>query len=279
MSASSSSTPEPSERDAALRRFAALVGLAEPPLGRCCALAAEHLGVDAAEDRAETALRALTASTTDAVGARPDLDAIAEHLFGTLGFGGDRARYHDRRNSILTEVLRRRRGIPITLAVVTIEVAGRLGVEASGVGMPGHFLVGDGARPARWLDPFDGGTWLDVDGARRCFARIHGDVPFDRAYLEPTPAPLILARVLANLLGVLRAEGDATAVLRAAELRSAIPGIGEAPRSLVELGEAYVTVGRVPDALGVLERVHELVDQRRRAGVRARIDLLRANLN
>lgn len=277
MSDSSSSSPEPALD--ALGRFAALARSPVPSLGRSCGLIAEHLGAVDGEAATERHLDRFAASVAEATIAAPTLDDVAGHLVDVLGFTGERARYYDRRNSLLPEVLRRRRGIPITLSIVVIEVARRLDLDATGVAMPGHFLVGDGAAPRRWLDPFDGGAWLDVAGARRAFARVHGDAPFDRAYLEPAPPRAILARVLANLLAVLRAEGDAVALLRTAELRAAVPGVGDAPRSQVELAEAYAAVGRLADALAVLEQLQQTVDPRRRPGVQARIDLVRASLS
>src|SRR5579862_7838642 len=66
---------------------------------------------------------------------------LSSHLYGTLGFRGNEKDYYDPRNSLLSDVLDRRMGIPITLAIVYCEVARRLGVPAHGVGFPGHFLV------------------------------------------------------------------------------------------------------------------------------------------
>jgi regulator of sirC expression with transglutaminase-like and TPR domain len=181
---------------------------------------------------------------------------------------------------MLPDVLRRRTGIPITLGIVLMEIAQRLDVAASGVGMPGHFLVGDGAVPTRWVDAFDHGRWLDAAGAEARFRVIHGETAtFDPAFLAPTPRPQILARVLANLAGVYRTIGDPTRLLRSLELRCDIPGVGQAPRAQVELAEAYVNVGRIDMAIDVLEALMERVDPRRRDVLVTRIDLLRAGLN
>ena len=69
------------------------------------------------------------------------IEQINEHLFEELSFRGNVENYYDPRNSFLNEVLDRRTGIPITLSVIYIEVARRLGLKVEGVGMPGHFLV------------------------------------------------------------------------------------------------------------------------------------------
>ena len=255
------------------------------PLGEGCFVIAEHLGHPTTVDDGLEQLTVLAAATAAALGisgvegAPPPLDAIGAHLFATLGFAGDADHYYDVRNSLLPDVLRRRCGIPITLAIVVIEVADRLGVHASGVGMPGHFLVGDGPAPQRWLDPFTG-NWLDATGAAGRFRAVHGAAAsFDPSFLEPTPHPQILARVLANLAGVERSAGDPCALLRVLELRGDIPGVGGAPRAQVELAEAYVSVGRVGDALAVLEALGERVDPRRREALASRMAVLRAGLN
>ena len=116
---------------------------------------------------------------------------------------------------MLADVLRRRSGIPITLAIVVIEVAERLGVAATGVGMPGHFLVGDGPVPfalARRLRRRDVARRRHAAVAR--FDAIHGAAAtFDRSSL-PTPRPQVSARVLANLAGIYRSLGDPTSLLR-----------------------------------------------------------------
>lgn len=264
-------------------RFRELVAQPSVPLGAACFALAEHLGHPTSSDVGLQALDQLGVEVGDLLGSgrgAADLDGVARHLFATLGFRGDRTTYYDARNSMLPDVLRRRVGIPITLSIVTIEVAARVGVAASGVGMPGHFLVGDGSRPQRWLDAFDGGTWLDERGARRLFSRLHGAAAtFDPAFLRPTPGSQVVARVLANLAAVHRNAGDPTALLRCLELRSDIPGAAQGPRDRVELAEAYVGVGRTEDALEVLAELHDRIDPRRRAALEARMAQLRTTRN
>jgi regulator of sirC expression with transglutaminase-like and TPR domain len=238
-------------------------------------LIASHLGHRSSIARSLEVLDALAAGV-----AGRDLDAVAAHLFGTLGFAGNRDDYYDAANSLLPEVLRRRVGIPITLSVVVIEVARRCGVRATGVGMPGHFLVGDGDDPERWLDAFDGGTWLDVAGARDRFALVHGSADgFDRRHLDPTPDLAILARVLGNLLAIHRREGDVNKVLRTLELRDVIPGAATSPRAEAELAEALVSVGRVADAAERYDRLADRLGGDRSAPAVDRARALRARLN
>lgn len=263
--------------------FGRLVRSPIVPLGEACFVLAAQLGHPTPVSDGMGALEALadtTAAVVDASRGHVDLDGIVSHLFADLGFSGDADVYYDVRNSMLPDVLRRRVGIPITLGIVLIEVAQRLDVGATGVGMPGHFLVGDGAAPTRWVDAFNGGAWLDAREAEARFRVIHGETAtFDPAFLAPTPRPQILARVLANLAGIYRTVGDPTRLLRSLELRCDIPGVGQAPRAQVELAEAYVAVGRIATAVDVLEDLTERVDPRRRDVLVSRIDILRAGLN
>jgi regulator of sirC expression with transglutaminase-like and TPR domain len=130
----------------------------------------------------------------------PTFDGMRGYLFETLGFRGNTRDYGDPENSFLDSVLERRLGIPISLAVVMMEVGRRVGVPVHGVGMPGHFLVMDGARDGVWCDPFHGGAVYDIEGCRDLFARVHGNARgFSRGLLAPTDPHVILARMLANL--------------------------------------------------------------------------------
>src|SRR3712207_3216914 len=130
---------------AELPSFAELAAAADPPLDALTlALAAEFRVVDA--DEALGTLDALGAEVSRAVAGMADPDAEAracgEILGDGHGFVGDRERYDHPDNSMLDLVLRRRRGLPIVLSVVYVEVGRRAGIALSGVGLPGHFVVG-----------------------------------------------------------------------------------------------------------------------------------------
>jgi regulator of sirC expression with transglutaminase-like and TPR domain len=129
--------------------------------------------------------------------------ALNALLFEDEGFAANRAHYDDFRNSLLNVVLERRRGIPITLALVYMEVARRAGVTINGIAFPGHFLLqvpDEQAGDDLILDPFGGGVALDDGDCRQLLARHLGDdAPFDPAYLRPCSARLMLARILNNL--------------------------------------------------------------------------------
>jgi regulator of sirC expression with transglutaminase-like and TPR domain len=129
--------------------------------------------------------------------------ALAEFLFQTAGFRGNRDDYSDPRNSYLNQVLDRRLGLPISLSVIFLELAEQLDLPASGVGMPGHFIVSVlGDDGPCYLDPFNAGRQLTVD---ECAALVRGalarETGFDPNWLKPTPKPDIVARMLNNLRG------------------------------------------------------------------------------
>jgi regulator of sirC expression with transglutaminase-like and TPR domain len=136
--------------------------------------------------------------------------ALARTLFGELGFRANAADYYDPRNSFLAAVLDRRVGIPITLSVLYVEVARRVGVAARGVCFPGHFLVRvDGGPVPLILDPFAGGAELDRAGLEALHARFAGsDARLDHASIAPSPKHQILARMLHNLGGIYGRAGD-----------------------------------------------------------------------
>ena len=125
------------------------------------------------------------------------VDVLNTYLFDEEGFSGNRDRYDDPSNSFLNEVLERRTGIPITLALVYIEVARRAGIEIDGVNFPGHFLM----RCAPMiLDPFHRGARLSEHDCRRLLERHVGEeAAFDPALLAPATKPQMLTRMLLNL--------------------------------------------------------------------------------
>jgi regulator of sirC expression with transglutaminase-like and TPR domain len=134
------------------------------------------------------------------------IDALNRLFYGEESFSGNRTRYDDFRNSLLNVVLERRIGIPISLAVVYMEVARRAGLDVFGVSFPGHFLLrvpggaSGAARQAVILDPFDGGSEVDERACRALLSRQAGDrTPFTTAMLEPCTTHELIARMLNNL--------------------------------------------------------------------------------
>lgn len=134
--------------------------------------------------------------------------AFNEYFFDEQGFTGNRDRYDDPRNSFLNEVLERRTGIPISLAVVYLEVARRAGLRVQGVNYPGHFLLRAPAEPhltssaaeVLIIDPFHGGALLsEIDCRELLRQHVGEEAAFDRALLEPANRHEIVVRMLVNL--------------------------------------------------------------------------------
>lgn len=135
--------------------------------------------------------------------------ALAEHLFDRRGFRGNERDYYDPRNSYLNVVLDRGLGIPITLSVIYIEVAERVGITAQGVAFPGHFLVRvDGSDAPRIVDPFHGGIELDRNALAGLLERAGDRRKLDDTLLEPTPERMVLVRMLMNLRSIYASRGD-----------------------------------------------------------------------
>ena len=135
---------------------------------------------------------------------RDQLAAISRALYDDAGFAGNHAHYDDFRNSLLNVVLERRLGIPITLALVYMEVARQANVDVQGVGFPGRFLLrAPEAHPDERpliLDPFDRGRELGELDCRALLSELMGDESqYSPELLRPCTARQMLARMLNNL--------------------------------------------------------------------------------
>ncbi len=202
---------------------------------------------------------------------RPDIEAVAswplkmqainEYLFEQLGYGGDHDAYYDPRNSYLDQVIERRLGNPISLAVVQIEVSRRLGMPLDGVSFPGHFLVrlpiDEGLLV---MDPFNRGRALDEDELRaRARPHLGGEAPDDEALariLNPASHRTMLMRMLRNLHGVYVDSGDWERAVRCADrILKLAPRNAEALR---DRGLCYLELGHRRGALQDLQRYLQL---------------------
>ncbi len=137
------------------------------------------------------------------------IDALHHLLFQELGFQGDRDTYDAPENALLPQVVARRKGLPIALSILWIDLARRLGFDAVGVGLPGHFITG--IRTDLGLlcfDPFNGGRPVGAErGSEIVAAATGGKVAFHPAMLRPVADRQILARLVRNLhLRYLHAE-------------------------------------------------------------------------
>lgn len=207
-----------------ISRFADVMAQPSPALDEAsmCIAAALIPGVDVLEEL--TRLDVLAADCPS-----PTVEGVLRFLFGgSQPFVGDDVTYADPHNSFLPRVLDRRRGIPITLSVLAIEVARRLGVDLVGVGMPAHFLVGEPSSPTgmplRWFDCFHGARALDVDDCRALYRRVSGgDERFDPQWLLPTPNRHIVIRMLTNLKASAQRRGDVSMQRTVMRLRVVLP--------------------------------------------------------
>ena len=183
---------------------------------------------------------------------------VIDHLFTSERFTGNHDDYYDPRNWFLNEVVDRRLGIPITLAIVAIETGRRIGVPIDGIGMPGHFLVRDAVSLECYADPFDGRT-LDRDGCRALFTAAHGHVEFSDELLAPVATRAIVSRLLANLKGIYLSRRDRRSLAWVLRLRSEIPGVPLEERR--ELASALAADGRFVAAAEELDRLAMLAEQ------------------
>jgi regulator of sirC expression with transglutaminase-like and TPR domain len=145
-------------------------------------------------------------------GVRDPLDRVgrlAGFLADEVGLRGNAEDYYDPRNSLLNEVLARGLGIPITLALVYMEVGRRAGVPLDGVGFPGHFLLRHSLHPQLLFDPFEGGRPLTEDDCRSMLDRLSGGtLAFDARLLKPASPRQILVRMLNNLQRIYLHRGE-----------------------------------------------------------------------
>lgn len=184
----------------------------EIDLATCALLIAERErpGLDIAGT-----LRRLDELAAEVAAGGGTVDALLRVLFVDHGLRGNEEDYYDPRNSDLEQVLTRGLGIPITLAVVMIEVARRVGLDVQGVGYPGHFLcVATTPEGNVYLDPFRGGRKLD-------------ERTLDRAHLATAGKRAILTRMLTNLRAIHAQRRDAARERMYAELAEAV---ARAPR-------------------------------------------------
>lgn len=212
----------------------------------------------------------------------PDHDAaqLAEHLAGDHGFIGDHETYNDPANGLLTRVLDRRRGLPITLSILYVSVARRLHVPAFPIALPGHVVTGIGGkdRPVV-IDPFHGGRRLEEsDIGRRVEEATDGQLSFRRSMLRPSPTPNVVRRLLNNLTRDFTTANRPRDALWTVELRLLLPN--RLPDDQRVYGELLSQLGRFDEAAIAYERYVELaspdapdLEEIRRAAIRSKARL------
>ena len=235
----------------ALARFKAVAAAAEPDLLEGALLVATL--VDSGEDL-DAARRAIEEAAERVRALGGNLDALRTVLFREVGLRGDDESYDSPSNSSVARVLARRKGMPITLSIVAIEVGRRAGIELAGIGLPGHFVVGGAALPPGvFLDPFDGGELRDAAGLETRLEQIFGaPVALGAGPLRPEASRAILARVLRNLRRSFERRDRWEEALAALEFSEALEP--EDAANGRERGLLLLKMGRTQEAIGYLER-------------------------
>lgn len=202
--------------------------------------------------------------------AERSVDSLRDLVYDRLGFRGDTDDYHQAANSYLDEVLRRRQGMPITLAVVLLSLARRLDIGLAPISAPGHFLVEDRST-GTFLDPFDRAAVIRRGDLAARMAALGARIDLDDA-LTPVPDQAVVARVLNNLTNTMveRSNSGLDWVL---DIRLAIPLRHQDPRTLASLCEQRGRFDRAADLLELLASATEREDLARRAhSLRARLN-------
>lgn len=156
----------------------------------------------------------LAAAVRDRAGGEADsyrlIAAMNYTLFSVEGFRGNQDDYYDPKNSFLNEVMERKQGIPITLSVLYMEVARRVGLNLCGVGFPGHFLVKHvGKEEEIVIDPFHRGEVRSIEELEDMLDEIYrGRIAFQPEFLFPVSKKQILRRILNNLKAIYLRQGD-----------------------------------------------------------------------
>jgi regulator of sirC expression with transglutaminase-like and TPR domain len=158
-----------------------------------------HVDVAAEVKRLADLTNAATDFLTETEEGLARVNGLNEYLFDVLEFAGNVDDYYDPRNSLLNEVIDRRLGIPITLALIYIVVGRRFGMPLMGIGMPGHFLVRHEHETAFFIDPYNRGVILSEHECVEQFERINAGMRWDPAFLSPISDRAIIARMLRNL--------------------------------------------------------------------------------
>lgn len=175
----------------------------------------DELDVEPYRKELERMARDITSSLPKDAPEKAKLEALNKYLFTERGFHGSRTDYYNKSNSYLNEVLDDREGLPITLAVLYMEVGRRLGLKIEGVPLPGHFMVrfvptkGEG----QLIDVYDGGKLVSREEAGKRVLATTGEAMEDR-HLQAAGKKAILVRMLHNLMNVARDEKDINGMLR-----------------------------------------------------------------
>lgn len=197
-------------------------------------------------------------------------------LFEKERFRGNREQYYDPDNSFLNRVLDRKTGIPISLCLIYIEVAERLGLDVRGIGLPGHFLAAlYHAGGKIYIDPFNQGEILSKEDCLEIVRTYSGETAqSDLGWLQPIGRKALLARMLRNLkLIYARQENDVMLFKMVHWILKLQP---DSPLELSERALLYEEMGNPARAAIDWERcLANINDHQAAKKIRARIDVLK----
>lgn len=181
------------------------------------------------------------------------VQSINQYLYDDLGFSGNTSDYYDPRNSFLNDVIERRTGIPITLALVYLEVARRIGFPMVGVGMPGHFLIRpDVPEMEIFVDAFNRGEVLFPQDCQERLTQIYNrPMTLQPQFLETVNPRQFLARMLTNLKLIYLSNEEPKKALAAVERILLL--FPEAPLEVRDRGLVYYQLGRWTAAINDFE--------------------------
>jgi regulator of sirC expression with transglutaminase-like and TPR domain len=181
------------------------------------------------------------------------LQSLNQYFYDDLGYTGNTSDYYDPRNSFLNDVIDRRTGIPITLSLVYLEVAGRLDFPMVGVNMPGHFLIRPEFQDAGiFVDTFNRGEILFEQDCEERLAQIYGrPVQLQPRFTEAVSPRQLLTRMLTNLKFIYLNRKDLSRALAAVERILLL--YPDAPMELRDRGLLYYQLGYLSKASQDLE--------------------------
>lgn len=212
-----------------------------------------ELDADACVNELDRHAFAVAERARDLSDGRCFVETANEYLFTEAGFRGNEEDYYNPDNSCLNRVLETKRGIPITLSVLYIEIARRLCKQVSGVGLPGHFIIRyDDPEYSALIDPFHGGAILDADQCCR-LAQVES---LDHGMLDPVDHRHIAMRMINNLRGIYFGRHESGKALQVLDLL-----IEAAPESADEHKQRAVALlqqRRMQEALAAFKRYLEL---------------------
>lgn len=236
-------------------------------------LIAEQLQADLDVSHYERQLDAMAARIHDRVAEAMDVhDRIREinaYFYTELGFAGDKRDYYLPDNSLLNLVMERRRGIPVTLAAIYLRLAAAAGLDAYGIGFPGHYLVGVSAGQEKViLDPFDQGRSLEraqLQNMLQQLSQVHVDELELQKNLQAASNLETIVRMLRNLKQIYMEGQKVEQALACIEMILSI--LPESPDELRDRGMIYQHIEYSQGAINDLKHYLELVPHAEERGV------------